>query len=144
MKNLVLPAIALVFAFIIFDVAYSELEVKSRPSIHSCSGECYQNYVADNGTIADQQRAAAIAAASASPVELGSQLYVSCTACHGAGGEGGIGPQLVGRDAAFIIESLTAYKNRETRGAQSAMMWPSAAALSARDIENLGAFVEAL
>ncbi|MEX2334020.1 MAG: c-type cytochrome [Pseudohongiella sp.] len=144
MKNLVLPAIALVFAFVIFDIAYSDLEVKSRPSVHSCSGECYQNYIAANGTIVEQQRAAAEAAASASPAELGQQTYASCQACHGADGQGGIGPQLQGRDAAFITQALTAYKNRETRGAQSALMWPSAEALSERDIENLAAFVETL
>lgn len=144
MKNLVLPVIALVFAFVIFDIAYSGLEVKSRPSVHSCSGECYENYVAANGTIADQQRAAAEAAASASPAELGQQTYASCQACHGAGGEGGIGPQLQGRDAAYITAALTAYRNGETRGAQSQLMWPSAAALSPRDIENLAAYVETL
>lgn len=144
MKNLVLPAIALVFAFVIFDIAYSELEVKARPSVHTCSGECYQNYIAANGTIVDQQRAAAEAAASASPAELGQQTYASCQACHGAGGEGGIGPQLQGRDASYITTALTAYKNGETRGAQSQLMWPSAQALSERDIENLAAFVESL
>lgn len=144
MKNLVLPVISLVFAFVIFDIAYSELDVKSRPSVHSCSGDCYQAYVAANGTIVEQQRAAAEAAASASPAELGRQTYASCQACHGAGGEGGIGPQLQGRDAAFVTQALTAYKNGETRGAQSALMWPSAEALSARDIENLAAFVESL
>ena len=144
MKNLVLPAISLVFAFVIFDIAYSELDVKARPSVHTCFGECYTNYVAANGTIADQQRAAAETAALASPAELGRQTYASCQACHGAGGEGGIGPQLSGRDAAFVTAALTAYKNRETRGARSNLMWPSAEALSERDIENLAAFVETL
>ncbi|HDZ09997.1 c-type cytochrome [Pseudohongiella sp.] len=144
MKNLVLPVLALVFAVVIFDIAYSELDIKSRPSVHTCSGECYQDYVAANGTIVDQQRAAAEAAALASPAELGRQAYASCQACHGAGGEGGIGPQLQGRDAAFITQALTAYKNGETRGARSNIMWPSAESLSARDIENLAAFVETL
>jgi cytochrome c553 len=51
---------------------------------------------------------------------------------------------LSGRDAAFVTGALTAYKNRETRGARSNLMWPSAEALSERDIENLAAFVETL
>lgn len=144
MKNLVLPVIALVFAFVIFDIAYSELDVKARPSVHTCTGECYENYVAANGTIVEQQRAAAEAAASASPAELGQQTYASCQACHGAGGEGGIGPQLQGRDADFVTMALTAYKNGETRGAQSQLMWASAQALSARDIENLAAYIDSL
>ncbi|WP_139141511.1 c-type cytochrome [Pseudohongiella acticola] len=144
MKNLVLPVISLVFAFVIFDIAYSNLEVKSRPGVHTCSGDCYTAYVAENGTIVEQQRAAAEAAALASPVELGRQAYGSCQACHGAGGEGGIGPQLQGRDAGFVEMALTAYKSRETRGDRSNLMWPSAEALSARDIEHLAAFVESL
>lgn len=144
MKYLVLPALSLVFAFVIFDIAYSDLEVKARPSVHTCTGECYENYVAANGTIVEQQRAAAEAAASASPAELGQQTYASCQACHGAGGEGGVGPQLQGRDAGFVTMALTAYKDGETRGAQSQMMWASAQALSARDIENLAAYIESL
>jgi cytochrome c553 len=144
MKNLVLPVISLIFAFVIFDIAYSDLEVKSRSSVHTCSGECYEAYVAANGTIVEQQRAAAEADALASPAELGRQAYASCQACHGAGGEGGIGPQLQGRDASFVEMALTAYKNRETRGQRSNIMWPSAEALSERDIENLAAFVETL
>jgi cytochrome c553 len=39
---------------------------------------------------------------------------------------------------------LTQYKNGETRGAQSALMWGQAAALSADDMANIGAFVETL
>jgi cytochrome c553 len=144
MKYLVLPVLSLVFAFVIFDIAYSDLEVKARPSVHTCTGECYENYVAANGTIVEQQRAAAEAAASASPAELGQQTYASCQACHGAGGEGGVGPQLQGRDAGFVTMALTAYQNGETRGAQSQMMWASAQALSARDIENLAAYIESL
>lgn len=144
MKYLVLPALSLVFAFVIFDIAYSDLEVKARPSVHTCTGECYENYVGANGTIVEQQRAAAEAAASASPAELGQQTYASCQACHGAGGEGGVGPQLRGRDAGFVTMALTAYKDGETRGAQSQMMWASAQALSARDIENLAAYIESL
>jgi len=144
MKYLVLPVLSLVFAFVIFDIAYSDLEVKARPSVHTCTGECYENYVAANGTIVEQQRAAAEAAASASPAELGQQTYASCQACHGAGGEGGVGPQLQGRDADFVTMALTAYQNGETRGAQSQMMWASAQALSARDIENLAAYIGSL
>jgi cytochrome c553 len=100
--------------------------------------------VAANGNILDQQRAAAAAAAAASPAELGKTAFVGCTACHGAAGEGGVGPQLSGRDVSFVTTALTAYKNRETRGPQSALMYASAAALSDADIANLSAFVESL
>jgi cytochrome c553 len=42
------------------------------------------------------------------------------------------------------VSMLTQYKNGETRGAQSALMWGQAAALSADDMANIGAFVETL
>ncbi|MBU2098204.1 MAG: c-type cytochrome [Gammaproteobacteria bacterium] len=118
--------------------------VPNVASVHTCTGECYEAYVAANGNILDQQLAAAEAAASASPAELGKTAFVGCTACHGAGGEGGIGPALAGRDSAFVVTALTAYKNREERGPQSAVMYPSAAALSDADIQNIAAFVESL
>lgn len=144
MKNLFVPAFAVLFTIVVVGVAMANLDSPNQASVNRCSGECYEAYVAANGNILDQQRAAAEAAASASPAELGKTAYVGCTACHGASGQGGIGPQLVGRDKSFIVEALTAYKNREARGPQSAVMFPSAAALSAADIENIGAFIESL
>lgn len=144
MKNLFVPAFAVLFSVVIAAVALNRVDVPNTPSVHTCIGECYEAYVAANGNILDQQIAAAEAAASASPAELGRAAFVGCTACHGAGGEGGIGPQLSGRDSAFVVTALTAYKNREERGPQSAVMYPSAAALSDADIQNLAAFVESL
>ncbi|HLT64236.1 MAG TPA: c-type cytochrome [Pseudohongiella sp.] len=144
MKNLLIPGFAVVFTAVIVSIAMANLDTPNQESINSCYGECYNQYVAENGNILDQQRAAAEAAKSASPAELGRAAYAGCAACHGANGQGGMGPQLAGHDASFIIEALTAYKNRETRGAQSAVMFPTASALSAQDIENLAAFVETL
>jgi cytochrome c553 len=144
MKNLLIPAFALLFTVVIVTTVMANLNTPNVPSVHTCTGECYEAYVAANGNILDQQRAAAAAAAAASPAELGKTAYVGCTACHGAGGEGGIGPQLSGRDASFVTTALTAYKNRETRGPQSALMYATAGALSDADIANLAAFVESL
>jgi cytochrome c553 len=144
MKNLIVPAFALLFTVVIISVAMANMNVPNAPRVHTCTGECYEAYVAANGNILTQQIAAAEAAASASPAELGRASYVGCIACHGAGGEGGIGPQLSGRDSAYVVTALTAYKNREERGPQSALMYASAAALSDADIQNIAAFVEAL
>lgn len=144
MKNLVLPALAVLFLFVMLNFAQSGMSANNAPSVHNCSGECYEAYVAANGNIIDQQRAAAEAAASASPAELGRQAYASCQACHGANGQGGVGPSLQGHDVAFTVTALTAYKNREVRGPQSSVMWPSAESLSATEIENLAAFIESL
>lgn len=144
MKDLLIPIFALLFTAVIMTAAMANLNVPEQARVHTCTGECYEAYVAANGNILDQQRAAAAAAAAASPAELGKTAFVGCTACHGAGGEGGIGPQLSGRDASFVTTALTAYKNRETRGPQSALMYASAGALSDADIANIAAFLESL
>lgn len=34
-----------------------------------------------------------------------------CASCHGIGGEGGVGPVLIGKDEAFLIQSLRDYKS---------------------------------
>ena len=71
----------------------------------------------------------------------GEAKYVGCAACHGPNGGGGIGPQLAGRDADYIIGRLTAYKANETVGAQSALMWGQAAMLSEEDMQDLAKYI---
>lgn len=144
MKDLLIPIFALLFTSVIMTTAMANRNVPEQARVHTCNGECYVAYVAANGNILDQQRLAAVAAAAASPAELGKTAYVGCAACHGAGGEGGIGPKLSGQDSSYISTALIAYKNRETRGPQSALMYASAGALSDADIANLAAFVESL
>ena len=63
---------------------------------------------------------------------------------HGADGEGGIGPALEGQSITDIADKLIAYKNGETRGAQSALMWSQAKQLSDGDIDNIAAYVNTL
>ena len=89
-------------------------------------------------------QAKAAAKAAASPEELGKAAYSGCVACHGAGGEGGIGPKLAGQGATSIADKLLRYKDGETIGAQSSLMWAQAAQLSTQDIENLSAFIDTL
>ena len=116
----------------------------SVDGVHRCDGECYSAWQAETGGVVAVVVAAQAAKAAASPEELGKTAYVGCIACHGAGGEGGVGPQLVGQSAASIAAMLRQYKNGETRGGQSSLMWANAAALSEADIDNLAAFVETL
>jgi cytochrome c553 len=54
---------------------------------------------------------------------LGKKAYTACAACHGLNGEGGVGPKLQGQTKDAIVSMVTQYKNGETRGAQSALMW---------------------
>ena len=73
-----------------------------------------------------------------------SKLYAGCIACHGAKGEGGIGPSFKGRKSDYISTALVQYKNGEERGAQSALMYAQAAALSDKDIKDLSEYITTL
>ncbi len=144
MKNLTVAALFVVAGIIVTAISTSSLEIQGHPDNNKCIGQCYADYVAANGNIVEQERARAEAAASMSPAELGKTAYVPCQACHGAAGEGGVGPALAGRDAAFVVDALGTYKTNGTRGAQSALMWGVAGPLSEIEISNLAAFVDTL
>ncbi len=110
-----------------------------------CVDDCYDQWKTENGgSIAEIEREKQIALAAATPEALGQTYYGQCIACHGAGGEGGIGPQLSGQSSADIVAKLTAYRVGETRGAESAVMWPTAQMMSDTDINNVGAFIGSL
>lgn len=145
--GLVLVGIA-VFTVFFVGVIYPNVEYKGYASNSSCTGECYRQYVADNGTVAEQiQEKKEIAIAK---VELGivdvfediRGLWAGCAACHGADGGGGVGPKLAGQSADYISGRLIAYKNKEKIGSQSAMMWGQAGMLSDKQIEQLSLFVK--
>lgn len=111
---------------------------------HECTGECYTQWRAQTGGVVAVAATQAAARAAASPAQLGEKLYTGCVACHGPAGKGGLGPQLAGQSTTAITSALTQYKNGETRGAQSSLMWSQAAQLSDSDIENLAAYIETL
>ena len=113
-------------------------------NLHNCSGECYEQWQQETGGLLAVVAAQAEAKAAASPAELGKAAYAGCIACHGAAGEGGVGPQLAGQSAADIAGKLTRYKQGETLGNQSALMWSQSAQLSEVDIDNIAAFVDSL
>ncbi len=139
MKDLFVPIVITVACGILISVSYSKLEIKGRPSVNSCMGECYDDFV-----VADKARKAQQVAeqATASPAELGSKTYTTvCLACHGDKGQGVVGPALAGRDTEYLLTALAAYKKGETRGNQSALMWAQSAALSQSDMENVAAYI---
>lgn len=109
---------------------------------HQCVGECYRQWQESTGGIVAVARASAKAKAEASPEELGKAAYVGCVACHGAGGEGGVGPQLAGSPSQEIVAALELYRGGETRGAQSSLMWSQAKELGDADIANLAAYIQ--
>ena len=116
----------------------------SRDGVHACVGECYEAWKDETGGIVAVAQAKALAKAEASPEELGKAAYTGCIACHGANAEGGIGPALIGQPPEELVAKLVQYKNGETRGTQSALMWSEASTLSADDMNNIAAFVQSL
>ena len=133
-----------VLAIGIFFVAkvYPNLEYTGYSSNSSCTGQCYVDYVALNGTSVEiEQRKKALA--NLDEFSDIRSLWAGCAACHGADGGGGIGPMLAGQSSSDIVSKLTTYKNKGQIGGQSALMWGQAAMLSDKDMETIGAFIEA-
>tara|TARA_B100002019_G_C21247887_1_gene589398 strand:+ start:1512 stop:1958 length:447 start_codon:yes stop_codon:yes gene_type:complete len=131
-------AISVFFGFKI----YPDLEYTGTGSVSSCTGDCYLNYVALNGTPAEiEQRKKALA--EGDPFSSIRSLWAGCAACHGANGGGGVGPMLAGQSSDDIINKLTIYKDGGQIGAQSALMWGQASMLSEQDIKTIGEFVQA-
>ena len=132
-------AISVFFGFKV----YPDLEYTGAKSVSSCVGDCYLNYVALNGTPAEiEQRKKELANLDEFSSIRG--LWAGCAACHGADG-GGMGPfpSLQGKDKSYIVQRLVQYKNKEQVGAMSSTMWAQAGMLSDKDMETIGAFIEA-
>tara|TARA_B100002019_G_C21267975_1_gene600462 strand:- start:1282 stop:1713 length:432 start_codon:yes stop_codon:yes gene_type:complete len=143
MKHAILTALIGIFGIVgIIYATVTNAEVKGYTDNHGCWGECYEEYTAQYGTFSEQLEAKRVAMQTESPADKGAKIYVNCNMCHGMKGEGGIGPALVGSTS--IVKMLTQYKNGETRGAQSALMWGQAANLSTADMENLQAYIDSL
>jgi cytochrome c553 len=74
----------------------------------------------------------------------GKAKYATCVACHGAQGQGVVGPKLQGQKSEAIVKKLTAYKNKQQVGAQSQLMWGIAGGLTPADINNIAAYTATL
>lgn len=132
-------AIGLFFSFKI----YPDLEYTGYGNgVHSCTGECYAEYVRVNGTAVEiEQRKNELASQDEFSSIRG--LWAGCAACHGQVGQGmGAFPRLAGHTSDYIIDRLTTYKNRGEVGAMSSTMWAQAGMLSEQDIATIGKFIE--
>ena len=130
-----------IFGFFTLKI-YPNLQYSGYGGGHSCTGECYEEYVRTNGTTVEILKAKQELAAG-DPFSDIRSLWAGCAACHGADGGGGIGPMLAGQSSTDIISKLTTYKNNGTIGAQSALMWGQAAMLSEKDINMIGEYIQA-
>ena len=131
-------AIALFFGFKI----YPDMEYSGVGTGHSCTGECYEEYVALNGTAAEIQR---VKNELANADEFSSirSLWAGCAACHGQNGEGmAVFPALAGQTQDYIVERLYQHKNKEQVGGMSSTMWAQAGMLTDEQINTLGKFIE--
>ena len=130
------------FMYGIISHTYSNLEYKGYPRAQGCYGECYEEYVKENGSVVEQLKKKQEAAAD-DPFSSIRGLWAGCAACHGQKGQGmGVFPKLAGQSSDSIIEKLTTYKNRGEVGNMSSTMWAQAGQLSEQDIETLGKFIE--
>ena len=130
------------FMYGIISHTYANLEYKGYERAQACTGECYEKYVEENGSVVDQLKAKAEAAAD-DPFSSIRGLWAGCAACHGQKGQGmGAFPALAGKDSEYISNRLYQYQNRETVGAMSSTMWAQAGMLSDSDITNLSKFIE--
>jgi len=129
------------FMYGLISHTYSNLEYKGY-SGGACTGDCYVQYVEENGTPAEIERKKQAAAAD-DPFSSIKGLWSGCAACHGQKGEGmGIFPKLAGQSATDIYDKLTVYKNRGEVGNMSSTMWAQAGQLSDQEMKTLGEFIE--
>ena len=139
--GMVLFGCMILYGFV-YTMVWPNLEYTGYSRNSSCYGECYEEYVRTHGTLMEQM-AAQQEEAAADPFSSIRGLWAGCAACHGNEGAGmGAFPALAGRDAEYIIQRLTTYKNRGQVGSMSATMWGQAAQLSDKEIELLGEFVQ--
>jgi len=132
-------------AISVFFVAkvYPNLEYTGATSNTTCTGQCYVDYVALNGTPSEiEQRKQALA--NLDEFSDIRSLWAGCAACHGAEGQGmGPFPKLAGQSSAYIVDRLNTYKNKGQVGSMSATMWAQAGMLSSDQMEQIGKFIEA-
>ncbi|CAN8139085.1 Cytochrome c domain-containing protein [uncultured Thiomicrorhabdus sp.] len=84
----------------------------------------------------------AVAAATAGV--SGEKVYATCIGCHGAAGEGGVGPKLAGQEVTAIVDKLQRYKAGEQVGPMTGMMAPMASGLSDDDMQAVAEYVNSL
>ncbi|MBF6058448.1 c-type cytochrome [Thiomicrorhabdus sp. HH1] len=74
----------------------------------------------------------------------GATVYATCVGCHGAKGEGGMGPNLSSQTPADIVAKLKKYKAGEQMGPMTGVMAPMAAGLSEEDMQAVAEYVVTL
>ena len=143
MKELGMTLLGCMAIFVFFSLKiYPNLEYSGYGGGHSCTGECYEEYVRVNGTtveilLAKQELA------NADEFSSIRSLWSGCAACHGNEGQGmAVFPKLAGQSSEYIIDRLNTYKNRGEVGSMSSTMWAQAGMLSEQEIQTIGNFIQ--
>jgi len=71
----------------------------------------------------------------------GEKLYATCVGCHGASGEGGVGPRLNNQTVDDVVAKLEKYKAGEQIGPMTGMMAPMASPLSSDDMKAVAEYI---
>ena len=79
-------------------------------------------------------------------VAAGKSKAIACVGCHGVNGKAMAPnfPSLAGQNAGYLEGVLKAYKSKERKGYQAAIMYGMAAGLSDEDIVNISAYYSSL
>lgn len=72
----------------------------------------------------------------------GKQTYATCVGCHGAQGEGGIGPKLAGQSVDALVEKMKGYRSGQQFGPMTGMMAPMVAGLSDEKIASVAHYID--
>ena len=83
MKEIILPVVigAIGISGIAY-AAYTNLDYKGYEDIHSCYGECYEEYTKKYGTFSEQLEAKRVAMQTETPIDKGQKAYVNCASCQ--------------------------------------------------------------
>lgn len=92
--------------------------------------------------VAEVVKTAEVAKPEAAPAVNGSTVYATCIGCHGAQGEGGMGPKLAGQAVADLVSKINKYKNGEQMGPMTGVMAPMVASLSEADINAVAEHIQ--
>ena len=112
----------------------------SQPAEASSVATPAQQTAAQKSTADGKQEVAAVQ----TPASTGESLYATCVGCHGASGEGGVGPKLRGQSEAAIEEKLKAYRAGKQRGPMTSMMAPNVQSFSDEDIQKVAKYITTL
>ncbi|WP_238843332.1 c-type cytochrome [Thiomicrorhabdus xiamenensis] len=120
-------------------------EESDMPKVVEEAKEAVEQEVAAQVEKASEQVKEVVNAPAPEPAAVsGDKVYATCVGCHGAQGEGGVGPKLAGQAVDAVVDKLQRYKAGEQIGPLTGMMAPMASGLSDADMQAVAEYVNQL